>query len=166
MAGRMKLKIAESAEYLEKSLRHARTAAQKERLQVLWWVKSGQVDQHQELATRTGRDPSPITRWLQKYRQGGLKALLEVKTAPGATPKIRGEVRAALEERLASEAGFGSYGEIVDWLHERFGLALNYYSVYRFVREALKGTLKVPRPVSAKQHPEALDTFKKTFAWR
>ena len=52
MAGRMKLEIAESTKYLEKSLKHARTAAQKERLQMLWWVKSGQVNQHQELATR------------------------------------------------------------------------------------------------------------------
>lgn len=156
MAGRMKLEIAESTKYLEKSLKHARTAAQKERLQMLWWVKSGQINQHQELATRTGRDPSTITRWLQKYRRGGLKALLEVTAAPGASPKIPGDVRAALEARLDSEEGFGSYRESVDWLQARFGLTLNYATVNRFVREDLKGRLKVPRPVSAQQHPAAL----------
>jgi uncharacterized protein YbcC (UPF0753/DUF2309 family) len=65
MAGRMKIEITESVEYLEKSMKNARTASQKERLQVLWWIKSGQVSQHQALATRSGRDPSTITRWLQ-----------------------------------------------------------------------------------------------------
>jgi len=32
----------------------------------------GQVQEHQELAHRLGRDKSTITRWLQKYRRGGL----------------------------------------------------------------------------------------------
>jgi hypothetical protein len=46
-----------------------------------------------------------------------------------------------------------------------FGQRFNYFTVNRFVREALKATLKVPRPVSLKQHPEAIDTFKKTSDW-
>jgi hypothetical protein len=45
MAGRLVLEIAESAEYLEKSLKQAKSAAQKERLQMLWWLKTGQVTQ-------------------------------------------------------------------------------------------------------------------------
>lgn len=164
MAGRMKLEIAESVEYLEKSMKQARSASQKERLQMLWWVKSGQVSEHQDLATRLGRNPSTITRWLQRYRRDGLRALLEVKVPPGAVPKIKGEIRAALEARLESPEGFGSYGEIVEWLEQTFDLKLPYGTVYRFVREDLKAGLKVPRPVSVHQHPEAVDTFKKTFA--
>ena len=49
-----------------------------------WWLKTGQVSQHQELSQRIGTDGSTATRWLQKYRQGGLEKLLEVKTSPGA----------------------------------------------------------------------------------
>ncbi|NEP42804.1 MAG: hypothetical protein F6K35_27705, partial [Okeania sp. SIO2H7] len=52
MAGRMKWERAESVEYLEKTMKEARSASQKERLLLLWWVKSGQVCQHQQLATR------------------------------------------------------------------------------------------------------------------
>lgn len=37
--------------------------------------------EHQQLAQRLGRDPSTVTRWLQKYRQGGLSELLEIKIA-------------------------------------------------------------------------------------
>lgn len=162
MSGRMKLTIAESVEYLEKSMKQARSASQKERLQLLWWVQSGQVSEHQELAARLGRNPSTVTRWLQRYREGGLSAMLAVKKAPGAKPKISGAAKAALEERLASPEGFSSYGEIVEWLAEEFELRLPYATVYRYVREELKAGLKVPRPVSIRQHPEALDTFKKT----
>lgn len=68
MARRLQIVIAESADSLERQLKHARTASQKERLQMLWWLKSGQVSEHQVLAQRLGRDPSTVARWLQKYR--------------------------------------------------------------------------------------------------
>jgi transposase len=166
MAGRLKLDIRETAAYLEKSLKHAKSGAQKERLQMLWWLKTGQVTQHQELSRRLGRAPATITRWLTQYRQGGLTQLLRIKTPPGATPKIRGEALDKLRERLQSEMGFRSYGEIVEWLRQECQLEVNYHTVNRFVREKLKAKLKVPRPVSTQQHPEAVETFKKTSAWR
>ncbi|NRB06063.1 MAG: helix-turn-helix domain-containing protein, partial [Richelia sp.] len=34
------------------------------------------------------RDTSTVTRWLQKYRTGGLSGLLEIKKAAGAKRKI------------------------------------------------------------------------------
>jgi transposase len=165
MARRLKLEIAETAEYLEKSLKQAKSASQKERLQMLWWLKTGQVSEHQELSKRLGRSPASITRWLSGYRNGGLKHLLEVKTAPGAESKIRGEALEKLQERLKSEEGFRTYGEIVEWLKQECGLALKYNTVNRFVREKLNAKLKVPRPVSIKHKPEAVETFKKTSAW-
>lgn len=164
MARRLKLEIAETAEYLEKSLKQAKSASQKERLQMLWWFKTGQVSEHQELSKRLGRSPACITRWLSQYRGGGLKSLLEVKTAPGAEAKIRGETLENLQVRLKSQSGFGSYGEIVEWLKQECGLELKYNTVNRFVREKLNANLKVPRPVSAKQKPEAIETLKKTSA--
>lgn len=82
MSRSLKITIEESAEFLEKQLKNTRTASQKERIQVLWWLKTGQVQEHQELAHRLGRDKSTITRWLQKYRRGGLSELLLVKKAP------------------------------------------------------------------------------------
>lgn len=56
----------------------------------------GQVKEQQEIGKRLGRDTSTITRWLQKYRSGGISRLLEIKKAPGATPKMTEEVIAAL----------------------------------------------------------------------
>ncbi len=85
MSRRLEIEITESAEYLEKTLQQARIASHKERLQMLWWLKIGQVRSHNELALRLARDSSTITRWLQKYRQRGLEGLLEIKKTTRAS---------------------------------------------------------------------------------
>lgn len=163
MPRRLKIVIEESAKALEKQLKHARSASQKERLQMLWWLKTGQVTEHQQLAQRLGRDPSTISRWLQKYRRGGLWELLEVKTAPGQVPHITSEALAGLQQRLTSETGFSSYAEIVSWLKTEYGLEMHYATVYYWVHYRLKAKLKVPRPQSAKQDKTAVKQFKKTL---
>ncbi|MEH2067512.1 MAG: helix-turn-helix domain-containing protein [Nostoc sp.] len=163
MARPFNLEISESTEYLSKSLKNARTAIDKERLQMIWWLKTGQVTQHKELSRILGRDASTVTRWLQKYRQGGLAKLLEVNVAPGAMPKIQGEVLSEFKEKLQCPQGFSSYGQIVEWLEQKFNIQVKYKTVYRWVRYELKATLKVPRPVSKEQDEQAVSLFKKTF---
>lgn len=163
MARPLRIEINESREYLEKSLRHARSAKQKERLQMLWWLKSGQVTQHQELAQRLGRDSSTITRWLAKYRKDGIRGLLEEKVFAGKAWEIDGEMLVQLKARLEQPEGFNSYGEIQQWLAQQFGKIVNYKTVYKTVRYRLKAKLKVPRPQSTKQDPVAVEQFLKTF---
>lgn len=164
MARSLQIVIEESAEFLEKQLKQTRTASQKERLQILWWLKTGQVKQHQELAHRLGRDTSTVSRWLQKYRRGGLSQLLEVKTAPGQAPHLTPEALAGLKERLEKGSAFKSYGEIVEWLKSEYELELTYATVYSWVHYRLKAKLKVPRPHSAKQDAAAVEQFKKTLS--
>ncbi|MEH2375003.1 helix-turn-helix domain-containing protein [Nostoc sp.] len=159
MARQLEIEITESGEYLEKTLKQARSASQKERLQMLWWFQIGQVRSHNELA----RDPSTITRWLHKYRQQGLSGLLEIKKAPGQARTITGEVLKSLKVKLNSPEGFGSYREIVSWLNENHGLDVSYRMVHYLVRYKLACKLKVPRPCSVNQDPKAIETFKKTF---
>ena len=163
MARPFNLEISESSEYLSKSLSNARTSVEKERLLLLWWIKTGQVTQHQELSRVLGRDGSTVTRWLQKYRLGGLGKLLEVKASPGATPKITPQIRSRLVEQLQSPIGFSSYGQIVEWIEQEFHVQVKYKTVYRLVRYELKAKLKVPRPVSKGQDQKAVGLFKKTF---
>ena len=45
------IEIVESEEFLEKSLRQAKSAGQAERLRMLWWLKTGKVKAHQELSS-------------------------------------------------------------------------------------------------------------------
>jgi transposase len=162
MARPFHVEIQESAEYLEKSLHKARTVGQKEKLQMLWWLKSGQVKQHQEVAQRLGRNPSTITRWLQHYRQGGMQELLSLKKSPGRPREIDEQMLPQLQARLAQPEGFKSYGEIEQWVQSELGKAVKYKTVHKTVRYDLKAKLKVPRPKSIKQDPEAVKLFKKT----
>lgn len=163
MARQLKIEISESAEYLEKTLKYTRSASQKERLQMLWWFKTGKVRSHSELALILARDPSTITRWLQKYRQQGLAGLLKIKKPAGQDPTITGVVLESLKAKLNSPEGFASYREIVNWLAENHGLDVSYRMVHYLVRYKLGCKLKVPRPCSINQDSRAIETFKKTF---
>jgi transposase len=157
------LEIKESEAELKKQLQQVQRGIHKEKLQMLWWLKSGQVTQQQELGKRLGRDTSTVTRWLQKYRRGGLKELLEIKTAPGNPRKIPPDVLADLQQRLQQPEGFPSYGAIVEWLQEKHNLTIEYATVYGTVRSLLGAKLKVPRPQSYRHDPQAAAAFKKTL---
>lgn len=163
MARPFHIDIQESVEYLEKSVHQARSVSHKEKLQMLWWLKSGQLKQHQEVARRLGRNPSTITRWLQQYRQGGLSELLAIKRSPGRPRAIDQAMLSQLEARLKQPEGFKSYGEIQQWIQTRLGKRVTYKTVHKTVRYRLKAKLKVPRPQSLKQDPQAVSAFKKTF---
>lgn len=157
------LEIAESQEKLEKDLKQVRTASSKERLQMLYLLKSGQVNSRKELAILLGRDQATITRWLRKYKDDGLKSLLEVKSAPGKVGIVRGLALERLKQRLMEVEGFHSYGQIQQWIQKELGLVIAYKTVYQLVRYFLGAKLKVPRPRSLKQHPEAIAQFQKKF---
>jgi transposase len=162
MKGRpFRVTVSESLQQLEKSLQKARTVSQKERLQMLVWLKQGAVHSRSELAVRCNRNPSTINRWLVRYKQGGLSALLATRHAPGATRKIQGEVLEKLKARLAQPEGFGSYRDIQQWLEQTCQLTVEYGTLYRVVRYELKAKLKVPRPRARQQDPEKLNAFQK-----
>ena len=157
------VEIAESQERLEKTLLQARTASNKERLQMLYWLKSGQVSSRQHLALLLGRNQATISRWLKKYQELGLKSLLEVKSAPGKAGIVRGLALERLQQKLLETPGFSSYGQIQQWIQAELGLTIAYKTVYQLVRYELGALLKVPRPRSLKQSPQSIPDFKKKF---
>lgn len=161
MGLRLQVEIKESREELEKAVKYAVEASSKERLQMLYWLKTGQVKNRRSLAERLGRDEATITRWLKKYRSGGYRGLLEVKVAPGKEPIVSGENLERLKQRLCEPQGFNSYSEIQQWLNTELGVNIAYKSVYQLVRYKLGAKLKVPRPKSGKQHPQSQSHFKK-----
>ncbi|MGV0102271.1 helix-turn-helix domain-containing protein [Nostoc sp. DSM 114160] len=81
MSRPFKIEIAESEEELKKRLQTANLGTQKEKLIMLWWIKSGQVKEEQDIGKRLARDTSTVTRWLQKYKTDGISGLLEIKKA-------------------------------------------------------------------------------------
>jgi len=155
------LEITESEAELKKRLQHVREAVQKEKLQMLWWIKSGQLKQQKEIGQRLGRNTSTVTRWLQKYRRGGLEELLRINKAPGAKRILSDAVLADLQQQLNRPEGFSSYGAIVSWLQDKHGLTVEYGTVYDWVHNRLGAKLKAPRPRSYRQDEVGVETFKK-----
>ena len=162
MANHFKVQVNETQAELEHRLGRASSATSRERLQMLLWIRTQALPTRQALAQRLGRDESTVYRWLQRYKQGGIDRLLEVKTAPGKVAKISPEVMEQLQARLAQPKGFKSYGQIQCWLKQHYGVVVAYKTVHHLVRYKLKAKLKVPRPHSTEAKPAVQQAFKQT----
>jgi DNA-binding transcriptional ArsR family regulator len=62
-------------EKLKQLLSEQKTGKSKERLQVLYWLSSGQSQNVEELAARTGNHRTTVSRWLSIYRKVGMTSL-------------------------------------------------------------------------------------------
>lgn len=161
MANHFKVVVNQTSEELKHRLRRAVSVHNKQRLQMLYWIKTGVVSTRAELAQRLERDQSTIYRWLKRYRQGGIEALLTVNTAPGKVSKIPPTALDKLKQRLAQSQGFNSYGQIQQWLETECGVVVAYRTVHQTVLYKLNSKLKVPRPHSQNAKPEVQQAFKK-----
>lgn len=163
MARPLQVTIQESREELERRLDAQVTATGKERLQMLYWLKLGIVNSRQDLVKLLHKSEATITRWLGKYKTGGLTALLEVKHAPGNPSSIPPEAVSRLQQRLRQPQGFSSYGQVQQWLEQECSVGAAYKTVHQLVRYKLQAKLKKPRPKSRNQNPQAIEQFKKTL---
>lgn len=144
--------IAEDPDDLRDRLRTERDPERKRRLHALVLFADGHATTRQAVAEHLAVNRKTITRWLGRYRAGGLDALL-TSALPGPTPGQRTlpeSVFAALKARLGDPKGFGGYHEVEAWLHDEYGLDIPYKTVYTLVRYRLGAKLKVPRP----EHPK------------
>jgi transposase len=144
--------IVEDSGDLRRRLHAERDPERKRRLHALVLFASGEAATRVEVARHLAVDRQTVARWLDRYRDGGLDALL-TRAKPGPAPGQRTlpePVLAALRDRLDDQAGFGGYHKVQAWLHDEFGLRVPYKTVYTLVRYRLKAKLKVPRP----EHPK------------
>ncbi|XHX78428.1 MAG: transposase [Stenomitos frigidus ULC029] len=162
MAGVYKLDITETEADLKQRLSHAKTASDKERLQLLYLLKSGQATTIQSAATLLGRHRVTVQDWLRLYRCGGLAAMLTHTPRTGRRQSIPLWAQAALNKRLQQSEGFNSYGEICQWLETQLGITAPYKTVHQLVHYRLQASPKVARPVSASNTDARVEAYKKT----
>jgi transposase len=162
MAGVYKLEITETAADLKQRLRTQKTASDKERLQLLYLLKTGQASTIQSAATLLGRHRVTVQEWLRLYRGGGLAALLEHKPRTGRRQSIPQWAQESLHQRLHQSEGFNSYGEICQWLETQLGISAPYKTVHQLVHYRLKASPKVARPVSVETSEAKVEASKKT----
>ena len=78
MSRTLHIEITESAEELKRIMNEQTRAKFRERLQILYLIKTGLFASLQELADHLGRSKSVIVKWLKLYRTQGLVGLLNV----------------------------------------------------------------------------------------
>jgi transposase len=164
MGGITSIEVKESVEDLAAQLRQAKTPKDKERLQVLYWLKQDNPPSISAIAQSTGKHRNTLQTWLMLYRTGGIEAMLEVKKSPGGVRVIPQWAEDTLAKRLDDpEHGFASYGAVQQWLSETLGVEAEYHAVYQMTRYRLKAKLKVARPQHCKQDREQREAFKQTL---
>lgn len=162
MAGVYKLEIVQSEEELKQLLRQQKTVPSRERVQLLYLLKSKQVETVQEVAQLLGRHRVTVQEWMRRYREGGLEEMLESKARSGRPRAIPQWAEVALQKRLQEPVGFDGYQAICDWLEIQLGIEAEYKTVHKLVHYRLQASPKVPRPVSVKQSFEQMEAYKKT----
>lgn len=164
MAGITSIDVKESLDDLAERLRQAKLPTDKERLQVLYWLKQENAPSISAIAQAVGKHRNTLQTWLSLYRNGGVAAMLEIKKSPGGVRVIPQWAETALAKRLQEpEHGFKSYGQVQQWLVEKLGVEAEYHAVYQMTRYRLKAKLKVARPQNRKQDTEQRAAFKQTL---
>ena len=160
-----KFEVLESLETLETLLKQEKDVRKRERLQFLYWYKTGQAKTRQALGKLVNRSQFAIGQWIDTYRTRGLNGLLNLNYQGGnLAASIPIEVLWQLKEKLAQPEGFASYKAIQVWLKQTHGLEVPYSTVFGTVKYRLEAHLKVPRPYAVNYDPDAVENFKKNCA--
>ena len=149
---------------LKKRLQQQQKGRIKERLQVLYLLKTKPAPTALAASQMLGRAYSTVKRWLKTYRQSGIEPLLELKSGGNKPLSLSVEVLKVLEKRLQQSEGFAGYHEIQEWLKETYGIDICYSTLHGIVHGRLTARPKVVRPQSVKRDDsKAIDFKKKGF---
>lgn len=134
MTGVYKLDIQESEDDLKQLLRQQKTASGKERIQLLYLLKTQQAKTVQDAAAILGRHRATLQEWLRHYREGGIAQLLQRNPRSGRPRAIPSWAEAALQQRLQEAENFEGYQAICDWL-ATLGIEVAYKTVHKLVHD-------------------------------
>jgi transposase len=162
MASVYKLDITQSEAELKHLLKTQKSVSDKERIQLLYLLKTQQAKTVQDAAALLARHRVTLQKWLHRYRSGGLEAMLEQKPRTGRQQSIPQWAQDALSKRLHQPDGFNSYGEICQWLETQLGITAPYKTVHQLVHYRLQASPKVARPVSTETSNAKVEAYKKT----
>lgn len=143
----VKIEIAETTTELENLLGLTEFVEVKERIQVIYWIKSDRVKTVTAISLLLGKHRTTIFRWLNIYRTQGLKALLTKEKSSGRNKKITPFIEQSLKEKLQDPEQFHSYKEAHLWLKKEHGIEISYATVYQLIRYRLKEKLNISAAV-------------------
>src|SRR5262245_57257849 len=110
--------VTESAEELKALLKQEPNRHKRQRLHALYLFASDQVTTRQQAAQLLGVHRETLGRWMSRYANGGLAALLDLYVPKGKSPSLSQAVIVSLEQQLQQPKGFASYESMRVWLFE------------------------------------------------
>jgi transposase len=143
--------ITESAEELLQMMRKEKKGRFRDRLRLLWLLKSTEASTMSRASELCGVSRLTAAEWIRRYESGGIGELLLLKTVSGKKRSISGEIEDSLRKRLSESDGFGSYNEIRIWLKEKYDPDIPYKTVHKTVHYYLGAKPKIPRPSHIKK---------------
>lgn len=139
----VKIEITETTTELEKLLSLTQFVEVRERIQVIYWIKSDPVKTVTAISLVLGKHRTTISRWLNIYRTQGLKALLTKEKSSGRNKKITPFIEQSLKKKLQAPEQFHSYKEAHLWLKKEHSIEISYTAVHQLIRYRLKEKLNI-----------------------
>ena len=156
----LKITWQEEADQLYKLYRQERNVYRRDRLHVLWLIRTGKT--LTEASALVGVPYSTIKRWVEWYREGGLGKVLQHiygHGRGGVRCYLTADQQAALRAQ-ADQGAFRTAQEAQQWIAQQWGIIYRRKGIYALF-ERLKITWKVPRRQSDKADPQAQEAWKK-----
>ncbi|QTD36283.1 helix-turn-helix domain-containing protein [Polaribacter batillariae] len=162
MPKKITLSIKEESVELRKLYESTTTELRRDRLKMLYYIKSGKYIYRNAIAKKLGRRPTTIGNWIKDYETGGLSNLLEIHSGGNNTVHISDRAKAYISKTLSnSDTTITSYIELQAHIAEDLSEMINYGALYAHCRRKHKSKLKVSRKSHYKKDPKAEMVFKK-----
>ncbi|CAA0237552.1 helix-turn-helix domain-containing protein [Tenacibaculum maritimum] len=163
MPKKINLSIKEDALSLRKLYESSTTELRRDRLKMLYYIKSEKHIYRNAIAKKIGRRPTTIGDWIKSYESGGLLKLLKINSGGNNKVHISDRVKAYISEKLCdSGTTITSYVELQANIAEDLSERINYGSLYAHCKWKHKSKLKVSRKSHYKKDDKAIEAFKKT----
>ena len=155
--------IKESVEELNILHRKEKTLKKRLRLLSLILTKEGKFIRRVDLAKFLGVNITTLNKWTDKYKELGLKGVLEISGGGKRRESVPGSIHKDIEKKLKdSTAPLQGYNDAVLWIKQEFGYDLKYHTVRAFMIRNFGTKLKTPRKSHYKKDEVAFEAFKKT----
>lgn len=162
MPKKIHLDINEDLEFLKKRYGSIHTELVRDRLKMLYYIKSKKYQYRSDIAKKLGRRPTTIGSWITLYRENGISSLLEVKSGGNNKVIITQEAKNFISNKVMDEnTTITSYVELQALLAQELGEQVNYAALYAHCRRKHKTKLKISRKSHHKKDPKAEEVFKK-----
>jgi transposase len=140
--------VAEEISELKTLLKKEGKSWKKQRIMMLYLLKSRQVKTILELSSILAVNRNTIGRWIALYEEGQLPNLLEMRKPKGRALSISLEILKILKEKLKEQESFKTYKDIQSWLLKEYNLDIPYKTVHKIVKYKLLGKLRKSKKVN------------------